>query len=166
MARATTKADLIKNTETEYRKLSQTLNTLDIEDMEEPGVCEEWSVKDILAHLTVWTQMCLEWYEMGCRGEVPKTPAPDLTWQQIPVLNQRIYDQHKDRPLEAIKGEFEASYQQLMAVSQTIAEEDLFARGRYTWTKSTTLASYLVSCGASHYHWARELIRKWAKSRA
>lgn len=165
MARATNKADLLKNTQTDYRKLVQILDRLDPADMEEPGVCEEWSVKDILAHLTTWTQMCLNWYQAGQRGETPKTPAPDLTWQQIPILNQRIYDQHKDRPLVAVRGEFETSYEQLLATTNTIAEEDLFTRGRYSWTKSTTLAAYLVSCGASHYRWAGNLIRKWTKSR-
>lgn len=165
MARATTKADLLKNTQAEYQKLIQTLARLEPADMEESGVCEEWSVKDILAHLTVWSHMVLDWYAAGQRGKTPHTPAPGLTWQQIPILNQRIYDEHKDRPLLAVRADFDQSYEQLLSVAQTIPEAELFTRGCYAWTKSTTLASYFVSCGASHYHWANDLIRKWVKSR-
>ncbi|HEX2906655.1 MAG TPA: ClbS/DfsB family four-helix bundle protein, partial [Phototrophicaceae bacterium] len=119
-----------------------------------------------LAHLTAWANMVQEWYAAGLRGEVPPTPAPGLTWQQVPILNQRIYDQNKDRPLADIRADFDRSYQQLSDVIPTIPEEVLFTRGHYSWTKSTTLGAYFVSCGGSHYHWARELIRKWAKARA
>lgn len=32
-----------------------------------PGVVGDWPVKDVLAHLVAWEQMCLGWYEAdGC----------------------------------------------------------------------------------------------------
>ena len=43
-------------------------------------------------------------------------------------------------------------------------EADLFTKKRYAWTGSTSLGSYAVSCTSSHYAWASDLIRRFAKA--
>lgn len=42
--------------------------------------------------------------------------------------------------------------------------EELFGRGVYKWTKSTTLGAYFVSSTCSHYDWAMKKIRRHIKS--
>jgi hypothetical protein len=43
-------------------------------------------------------------------------------------------------------------------------EADLFTKKRYAWTGSTSLGSYAVSCTSSHYTWASDLIRRFARA--
>lgn len=166
MPRVTSQQQLIDDVLTARQKLDETLATVPQDKMEEAGVCEAWSVKDILAHLLEWQQMVLRWYRAGIAGQVPKTPADDLTWRQTPELNQRIYEKHRDRPLEDIQAEFEASHHEILGVIKAVPEADLLEKGRYKWTKSSTLGSYFVSATSSHYKWARDLIRKWVKAQA
>lgn len=160
MPRPTSKTQLLTAIPKEHDALEGYLATLTPEEMTQPGMVGEWAVKDVLAHLTAWEQMVLDWYQTGKRGETPQIPAADLTWRQIPELNQRIYLRHKDEPLETILTRFRESYQQIFDAIQGMTNDELFNPGVYAWTKTTTLGSYAVSATCSHYEWARKEIRK------
>ncbi len=166
MSRPSSKDDLLKAIDLEYQKLESLLNTLTEDQMVQPGVCAEWSVKDILAHLHAWAQMVLGWYRAGVRGEEVKTPASDLKWNEIPVLNQRIYEQYRDTPLNQIQAKFAASHNEMLAAVKSIPEDELVTPKFYSWPKNTPLLSYFVSSTSSHYHWAYNEIRKWVKAQA
>jgi hypothetical protein len=71
-----TKEAIIERLHTERRRLEQKLAGLSPEEMTQPGVVGDWSVKDVLAHLADWEQMCLGWCAACDRGEKPETPAP------------------------------------------------------------------------------------------
>ncbi len=131
--------------------------------MTQPGIVGEWAVKDVLAHLTAWEQMFLGWYSTGRRGDDPITPAAGFNWQQIPALNEQIYQQHRALPLEDVLAQFHRSYAQIAAALTGMSHEELFTPKVYRWTKTTTLGSYAVSATCSHYAWARKEIRKGIK---
>jgi hypothetical protein len=160
-----TRAQLLDEIETERKRLEANLADLSDADMVQAGVCGDWSVKDILAHLVAWEQLFLGWYAAGRRGETPKTPAPDLNWRQLDILNQRIYEQHRDQSLDEVRAAFTASYHDFMATVRTIPLEDLFARGRFAWTTHWTLVDFVRGNSSSHYLWAKTLIRRWKKAR-
>lgn len=166
MSRPVSKDALLKAMEAERHNLQALLATLDENQMTQDGACGKWSVKDILAHLYEWQQMVLSWYRAGKRGEDVKTPAPDLKWSEIPILNQRIYEQYCDVPLNEIQAKLTASHDEMLTTLKSIPEEELIRQKFYPWTKSTTLLSYFVSSTSSHYHWAYDEIRKWAKTQA
>ena len=46
-----------------------------------------------------------------------------------------------------------------MALAEGFSDEDLFDRGRFDWTGTTTLGSYFVSATSSHYDWALKKLR-------
>jgi uncharacterized protein (TIGR03083 family) len=165
MAPITTRSQLLDEIETERKRLEANLAGLSDAEMVEPGACADWSVKDILAHLVAWEQLFLGWYAAGQRGETPKTPAPDLNWRQLDILNQRIYEQHRDQPLDDVRAAFAASYHDFVATVRAIPEEDLFAPNRFAWTGHWTLAAFVRGNSSSHYLWAKTLIRKWRKAR-
>jgi hypothetical protein len=102
----------------------------------------------------------IHWYQAGQRGEVPKTPADDLKWSETPILNQRIYEQYRAVPLAEIRARYAAVHQEMLALVQTMTEDELFAPKRYAWTGSTVLFRYIWSCTGAHFKWARGEIRK------
>jgi len=59
---AKTKKELLEAIETEYRLLRKCIESLDVRERELPGVCHEWSAKDVMAHLVEWKKMFLGWY--------------------------------------------------------------------------------------------------------
>lgn len=165
MPRPTNKIQLIDDIQTEHAALETLLNSLSHEQMTAPNVVGAWSVKDVLAHLTAWEQMCLAWYQAGKRGETPKTPAEDLSWRQIPELNLRIYNAHQHQPLAVVLEAFGDSYAGMLDAVQQMTEQELFAPNYYAWTRTTTLGSYVTSATCSHYGWARKEIRKGLKGK-
>lgn len=160
MPKPTTKAEILSESRKEHDALKQLLATLTPEHMVQPGIVGEWSVKDVLAHLTEWEQMVLGWYHAGQAGETPALPAAGFKWSELPALNQVIYEKYRDRSLPDVLDAFGASYRQITAWVESLSEEDLFTPGRYAWAKTNALASYVISCTSSHYHWARTEIRK------
>lgn len=165
MPRPTSKTQLLEQTRQTYDVLQAELDKLSPEQMVEGGIVGEWSVKDVLAHLMAWQQMCLDWYRAGKRGETPVTPSEKYTWRQIPALNQEIYETHRERPLDDVIQEFNASHQRILAAIEDITDAELFTPKVYAWTKSTTLGSYLTSATCSHYAWARKEIRRGLKAK-
>lgn len=102
---------ILERIRVERRRLEKNLAELSEDEMLQPGVVGEWSVKDLLAHLVDWEQRFLRWYDEGLRGLIPETPEPGLTWQDLDILNQRIFEKHRHRALDDVLAEFHASYQ-------------------------------------------------------
>ena len=164
MPKQGSKQELIKVIEIEHRKLNDELGKLVDEQMEMPGACEKWSVKDILSHLADWEQRCLNWHQAGLRGEVPKIPDEHYNWRQLPALNHEIYLKYKDLSLAKVRKFFEDSFVEMMAMINSVSEEALFTPGYYQWTGKGLLRDYVDANTASHYRWASKLIRKFRKN--
>ncbi len=163
MPRPTSKAQLLDAIATEHAALQNQLSALTPEQMSQPGVVGEWSVKDVLAHLTTWQRMFRDWYVTGKRGETPVTPAEGYTWREIPALNEHIYQKHKNDSLEDVQAAFAESHAATVALIERMENEEMFTPKVYKWTKSTTLGSYAVSATSSHYDWAHKEIRRSIK---
>jgi hypothetical protein len=164
MARATTKVELETSGRDEYDRLLALVDSIPVERRTAPGVNGEQSVKDVLAHLHAWHLMFLTWYAEGMSGRPVPIRAAGHTWRDLPALNERIYQEHRDLSLDEVTGRLADSHQRVMKIVESHTDEELFTKKRYPWTGSTSLGAYLVSATASHYVWARDMIRKWLRS--
>lgn len=165
MPQPRTKSELIAEIEGERQALEQLLGTLSPEQIAQPGTVGHWSVKDVLAHLAEWEQMCLGWYAAGLRGEVPALPAEGFSWRQLPQLNQRIYERYRELDPAAVLARFEESYRQIRQLVEGLSDEDLLTPGRFAWTGKNALRSYIAPNTSEHYRWARQEIRKGLKAK-
>jgi hypothetical protein len=110
--------------------------------------------------------MALGWYAAGLRGEVPEVPAPGYKWNQTPQLNRAIFEKHRGRPLDEVVADVRASRREILGVIESLSDADLFAPGRFAWTRNNTLGAYFVSATSSHYLWARTRIARWHRRTA
>ena len=165
MSKQISKTRAIEKLETERRRLEQNLAKLSQDDMIQPGVVGEWSVKDVLAHLASWERFFLDWYAADQRGETPHPPAPGLTWKpkDLDILNQRIFVKHRNRPLSKILAEFRNIHKRFMATVQAIPEKDIVAKARFAWMGKSAMYHWLTAY-ASHDRWAKEKVRERFKS--
>jgi hypothetical protein len=163
MSKPTTRNEIIEAAQTERAALEKLLSTLTPEQMTQSAAADDWSAKDVLAHLIEWEGMVMKWYATGTKGKVPAVPSEEYNWGQLPQLNHAIYLKHRDRALAEIQKEFKSSYKKIMKVIESIPEKELFMRGQYPWMKSNLLAAYFNSATAAHYRWARTEIRKKVK---
>jgi len=163
MPRPQTKELLIAETETEYAALEKFLVSLSPEQMIQPGAMEEWSVKDVLAHLYEWQQMFFTWYETGLRGETPPMPAEGYKWNQLPALNHVIHQRYRELPLDEVLYLFRTSHQKTLAFVHARSGEELTQPGWYAWAGKHALIGFISSNCGSHYRWARTRIQKSLK---
>ncbi|MBN2083927.1 MAG: ClbS/DfsB family four-helix bundle protein [Anaerolineales bacterium] len=163
MPRPATKKQLLSAMQMEHEALEKALEPLTERQITAIRRTTKWSIKDVLAHLSAWEQMVIGWYETGRKGRTPAVPSEKYNWGQLPALNKEIYEKYRARSLKAVLRRFHESYAEVQKTIKGISEADLFTPGRYSWTKTTTLGSYFVSCTSSHYNWARKEIRKSLK---
>jgi len=165
MPRPHTKDLVISESKKEREALDKFLSTLSPEQMSEPGILGDWSVKDVLAHLYEWEQMVLGWLDASQRDETPAVPAEGYKWNQLPALNEAIRQNHSSRFLDEILKMYNDSHRQIMETIESIPEEKLFTPGLYLWLNKNTLGAYFVSCTSSHYRWARTRMKKGLRAK-
>lgn len=88
----------------------------------------------------------------------PFLPEP-YTWRTYGDMNVALWRKHQDTPLEEARDLLDQSHSAVMALAEGFSDEDLFDRGRFDWTGTTTLGSYFVSATSSHYDWALKKLR-------
>jgi hypothetical protein len=159
------KAELLKDIQVERRQLEKTLAVLSKEDLIQPGMIGEWSVKDVLSHLAAWEQLFLIWYESGLQGRIPDPNPVGMSTKAIDALNRQIFNQYRQHSLEDVLAKFQSSYEQIYGAILLIPEEEMFTVEGYAWTGKLTLADYIAGNTCNHYHWAKTKIRTWLKTR-
>ena len=157
--RAKTKKELLESIRTTRELLEKKFSKLSPKQMVWPGSMDDWSVKDILAHIVDWEQRFIEWYKAGQKGEIPKTPAPGYTWRELPKLNQEGFEQHKNDTLENVLERFEKSYLEILELVEGMEEQEIFEAEYYEWTGDSSLLPWIAANTSSHYNWARRNIR-------
>jgi hypothetical protein len=155
----TTKETLLDAIRDARARLEKKFSKLTPEQMIWPGSMDNWSVKDILAHLVDWEQRLISWYQAGLRGEVPETPAPGMSWRDLPTLNQEGYEKHRDKSLEDVMELFQRSYQDTFKLEESMNEDEIYTPGYYEWTGKSSLYAYIAANTFKHYNWARNQIR-------
>jgi hypothetical protein len=163
MSRPLNKTQLFAAIQKEYTALEKYLALLNDEQLSfvsAPGV---WAVKDVLAHLYEWQQMFFNWYEGGQRGENPAVPAPGYKWNQLPALNQAIYEKYQPLTPQQALILFRESHQKTVQFIENLPDAHLTTPGLYPWMNSNTLLAYLNSITAAHYVWALKDCKKAVK---
>ena len=157
--RAKTKKELLESIRTTRADLVTKFSKLTPQQMVWPGSMDNWSVKDILAHLVDWEQRLIGWYQAGLEGEIPETPAPGYTWRALPELNRHGYERHKNDALEDVLEQFENSYLDILTLVEGMGEQEIFEPNYYPWTGNSALLTWIAANTSSHYNWARRNIR-------
>src|SRR5215472_14925678 len=151
------KTSLLDTIQMEYAKFESIVAPLSEAQLCSPTLDGGWSVKDIMAHIAVWEQICARWLGEFLRGVTPQ-PAERLDQES----NNRIYRENRDRSLVEVRELFQQAHQQFLQqvslLTQTLSEEDLNASGRFAWTESWpgfSLVAVIADNSYEHYqdHW-------------
>jgi len=112
----------------EWSRLEEALAQLTPEQMQQPSVDQAWSVKDILAHLTAWDERGMTWITAAVQGESPAIPAPGLTWDDAPSLNELTYQTYCETPLDVVMATWRQMHERLVNQIEALSEADLRKR--------------------------------------
>ncbi len=157
------KEKLIEEIQIERLRLEKTLEKITAQRMITPGVMDDWTVKDLLAHITVWEQRMVRWLEQTLRDEVPEMLPPGMTWDDLDRWNEQTYQKHRHRDLDEVLADFEVSYPQALSAVKDISEEDLINPDRYAWRDGRPLWEMVAANTSWHYKEHEETITTWRK---
>ncbi len=124
--------------------------------MLQPGAAGEWSVKDIIAHVT-W----------GERETVELLQAHALAGSDLWNLpqddrNAVVFEENRDRPLHEVLAEAQQVYAQLLVVLGTLSEEDLTDPRRFRNMPANWIPWKIIAgCSYEHYQQHTPSIRAW-----
>jgi len=166
MPRPTTKQDLFAAADAQFAKLWALIDSMPWDKQNQTFSFEDRdkNVRDVLTHLYEWHNMLTRWYQIGTvEGGTPHVPGEGYTWRTLPGLNREIWEKYQTTPLDAAKKLLLESHSRLLALAEAHTNEELFSKGIYKWTKTSTLGAYFVSCTASHYDWAMKKIKRHIK---
>lgn len=158
------KEALLSDMEREHDALLALLADIPADRYGESGVWGDgWSVHDLLAHLAEWHALFLRWHAVGRSGKPPQMPAPGYKWNETPRLNRAIQAKHRLRPLAEVRADFAATYEEILGLASALSEEQLLRPGHFAWTGKNPLVTYLGANTASHYRFAKKVLRRWLK---
>ncbi len=124
MDETTLKTELLSELDTEWAHIERICAGLKEADMVKPGVEGEWSVKDILCHLSAWEKYLLDRLSYTLTGHTPQYPVM-RDWDDVHRFNAQVYAENKDRPLNSAIIEFRSLYKGVMTVLEALTNEQL-----------------------------------------
>lgn len=161
------KKELIADIEREHAAFVGLVTSIPRRQWKQPGVWgDDWTVHDLVAHLTEWEQMFLGWHRAGEAGVRPEMPAPGYKWSQTRDLNRTIRKKHAGTSTKKVWESFEASFAETLALARALPEKAIFTRGAYDWTGKNALVTYLGANTASHYRTASKILKRWLKAQS
>ena len=117
------KTTILNRLQAERACFEATLAQIGEAQMTEAHVLGEWTVKDILAHVTAWEHQLLHWFGMAAQGQPLDMPVPGTWSGYIERFNAHAYVENRDRSLADVRAEFAQVYQQLVSELQALPED-------------------------------------------
>ena len=156
-----TKQELISRLEDERARLEDVVRSLTPDQMAAAGAVGDWSVKDVLAHLAMWTSRCVTVVFQAEQGQQPEDVGAML--DDFEVLNAEDYQLQKDRSLEQVLADFRGTHRQLLRRLSAWSEADLANKKRFAYLRGQSLGEFISSEVADHDAEHRQQIQEWQK---
>jgi len=115
-----------------------------------PGVTGDWSVKDILAHVTTWEEEALQYLPLIVTGGTPPRYA---TYGGLDAFNAQRTEQKRSLALVEVLRQLDAIHAQLRDYVESVPEEQ--------FTRETRFRHRLRLDTYSHYPLHVRMIREW-----
>jgi len=84
-----------------------------------PGAQGDWSVKDVLSHISAWEKYLLDRLGYVMTGQPPQYPVM-TSWDDVHHFNAQVYAENKDRPLASVVIEFRSLFHGVVTVVQAL----------------------------------------------
>jgi hypothetical protein len=140
MASNRSKAQLLDELRDEEARYEALLQDIGEDHMTQPGVAGEWSIKDVVAHLTFWRRRTVARFQAALHGEpLPPDPWPAEvgTADEIDARDDEInawsYANTHEQPLADVLRESREVFDQLAETLAAFPETDLLDPARFPW---------------------------------
>jgi hypothetical protein len=122
----------------------------------EPGVAGDWSVKDIIAHVTWWEEEALLHLPLIIAGDRP--PRYSVVYGGIDAFNDMMAERKRDVPLRDVLTQQDDTHRRLIDFIRSVPEDQ--------FTRETRFRRRLRLDTYSHYPIHTKAIREWRQRRS
>jgi hypothetical protein len=124
-----TKSELLDAVRRDRATLDALVASLSEAQLVAPELDAGWSVKDALAHISIWEWRCAGWLEAVGRGETPERPEV----QDVDGANARDYAAAKHQALREVLADSREAHAALLGSIDALPEADLADERRFGW---------------------------------
>jgi hypothetical protein len=117
------KSELLSGLREENQQWEALLNQIGEARMDLPGVAADWSIKDIVAHLTGWRRRTVARLQAAQRGEAEPAPHWPAHFQTDDEVNAWIYAARHGSSVREILNESREVLQQLLAAVDGLPDD-------------------------------------------
>jgi hypothetical protein len=142
---------LLNRLDKAWTALKESYAGLSDSQMTEPGVTGDWSVKEILAHVSVWEEEALKHLPLILQGGRP--PRYSVTYGGIDAFNAQMMEQKRGLSLSDVLSQVDKTHRRLIDYIQAAPEEQFTQETRFR--RRLRLDTY------SHYPIHAKAIREW-----
>jgi len=169
--RTPSRTDLLARLDFEEVEWKTMLSEFGTDRMEIPGVTDDWTFKDVAAHLNGWRQP----YVASFLAVLNHQPTPDLNWpieigpgldepdDKVQMLNDWFYEQNHERPLDDILADSQQQWDDLHTAVKDLPDAALYDRDIFPRLGGDSLADAITKGGLfNHFHEEHEsILRAW-----
>jgi hypothetical protein len=141
---------LLKRLEKAWAAIKESYAGLSDSQLTEPGVMDNWSVKDILAHVTTWEEEALKYLPLILTGGKPPRYSQ---YGGIDAFNARMAEQKRGLALSEVQRQLHETHRRLLDYIQSVPEE--------YFAQETGFRHRLRLDTYSHYPEHAKAIREW-----
>ncbi|MEZ4635629.1 MAG: ClbS/DfsB family four-helix bundle protein [Caldilineaceae bacterium] len=127
------KAELLHGLQAEYQQWLALLDEIGPERMDIPGVAGDWSIKDIVTHITGWRRRTVA----RLQALVDDQPEPAPPWpshlQDDDEINEWIYQSRRTYTVDEALAESHQVFQTMLAAIEAMSEETVENAHRLPW---------------------------------
>ena len=151
-----TRAQLLTRLDAAWVAFQASYAGLSDEALLEPGVVDDWSVKDVIAHVTWWDEEALRHLPLILAGGRPARYS--VTYGGIDAFNALMTGQKGDLSLDDVRRQADDTHRRLVDYIQTVPEDQ--------FTRETRFRRRLRLDTYSHYPLHTAAIREWRERRS
>ena len=143
------RADLLAELNAEYQSWERLLGEIGEDRMDEPGAAGEWSIKDVVAHLTAWRRRTVRRLEAVAQGQ----PEPKAEWSAELTddddINAWFHARDRDKSVSEVLSEARRVFQQMVSAIEKVPENKLDDPRSFPWMEGAPLSG---AAFFSHFH--------------
>ncbi|MBO4589194.1 MAG: ClbS/DfsB family four-helix bundle protein [Bacteroidales bacterium] len=118
-------------------------------------------LRDLLVHLREW-QLLMSTFVTNIREDHPKDYLPDEYRKCYHEMEKALLAKHQNTPLDEAKALLRQSHDEMLRLAESFSEEELFSKGYYKVTYTTSMAAYFLS--VTPYGQALKILKTHQKS--
>lgn len=175
MPQPTNKTELVASMQDGYSKLNEQIIKMSRETADapfnfaaDPKKCgARWihdrCLRDLMIHIYEW-QVLMRVFVQNIREGHPRDYLPDEYRKNYHEMDKMLVEKHQETPLEEAKNLLSKTHEEMLQLAQSFSEEELFTKGFFKNTYTTSMAAYFTSVTTSPYGQAVKMLKTHQKS--